>query len=315
MGISYSIQNAATGFFVDVEEKKGTPGVGTPIDGYTGTAQDGPKPNQLWTFEEGPVVALVDGGFPAVHQSGGMGDNFYYIKSALNGLVIEVQEKNGGFGPGATLCLAKPTGSLNQLWSIYPYTTQTEVDIDDSEPLGVNYIFIMNGVGNPADQQKPFVLDVPEAHGKPDAGVLLDAFPMKSGSVPYPIKGNNIGNQLWTIGATSDASHPRIENFPNAPIFEGSTFSVICKATGFAPGINMVVVYGWQDSDGNYNTNGQDPMILTADFGGNALIMFNVSTFVNTGSLSLNVTDYFSNSVTVTTNLAANGTFYNTAQS
>jgi hypothetical protein len=314
MSSQYGILNPMTGYFVDMEEKHGTPVAGTFLDAYPGT-NTGAKSNQLWTFEQGPFVAEV-AGFPALDQGAGDGSSYYFIKSVLNGLVIQFQESGKAIASGAPLCVAKQrqTNNANQLWKIFPYTSTTEVDID-AEPIATNSIYILSAVSNASEQGRGFVMDIQEKGGSPKAGTRLDGYPMRN---------NNNGNQLWQIVGPASATHRKIVNFPGRPTFgsfgEVQVFSVGFLGTGFAPGIGVSFRYTWADTDGNLavgSINGptQNPSILTADFSGNVPVIFMVYTGVNTGTLTIVLQDYDSNSVTLSTALAANGTFYNTTQS
>lgn len=93
--------------------------------------------------------------------------NYYFIKSKLDGNVIDVQ---GASTKSAALLDAYPqksSGTNNQMWEFVP------------DPAGSGYYFIKSQLdGN--------VIDILQASSKP--GTLLDAFPQKSAGAE---------NQLW----------------------------------------------------------------------------------------------------------------------
>jgi hypothetical protein len=147
-GTYYFIKSKLNGDVIDIVGASTAPGAG--LDSYpqktTGTA------NQLWEF-------VID---PA-------GSGYYFIKSQLNGNVIDIE---GASTKADTLLDAYPqktTGTDNQLWEFV------------ADPAGSGYCFIKSKLnGN--------VIDIQGASTNP--GTLLDA---------YPWKLNGYDNQLWTV--------------------------------------------------------------------------------------------------------------------
>jgi hypothetical protein len=147
-GTYYIIKSKLNGDVIDIIGASTAPGAG--LDAYpqkaTGTA------NQLWEF-------VID---PA-------GSGYYFIKSQLNGNVIDIA---GASTKPDTLLDAYPqktTGTDNQLWEFV------------ADPAGSGYCFIKSKLnGN--------VIDIQGASTNP--GTPLDA---------YPWKLNGYDNQLWTV--------------------------------------------------------------------------------------------------------------------
>ncbi len=93
--------------------------------------------------------------------------NYYFIKSKLNGNVIDIQGASTQSGAPLDAWPQKPTGNGNQLWQLIP------------DPAGSGYYFLQSQLnGN--------VIDIEGASTQP--GALLDAWPQKP-------TGND--NQLW----------------------------------------------------------------------------------------------------------------------
>ena len=112
--------------------------------------------NQLWEFVPDPA-----------------GSGYYFIKSKLNGKVIDIQ--GASFNSKASLDAypQKAAGTVqksnNQLWQFL------------QDPAGSGYCFIMSKLnGN--------VIDIQKASTK--SGTLLDS---------YPLKPTGTDNQLWTV--------------------------------------------------------------------------------------------------------------------
>ena len=148
VGTHYFIKSKLNGDVIDIIGASTTAGAG--LDSYpqktTGTD------NQLWEF-------VID---PA-------GSGYYFIKSQLNGNVIDIE---GASTKADTLLDAYPqktTGTDNQLWEFV------------ADPAGSGYCFIKSKLnGN--------VIDIQGASTNP--GALLDA---------YPWKLNGYDNQLWSV--------------------------------------------------------------------------------------------------------------------
>lgn len=147
-GAHYFIKSKLNGDVIDILGASTAPGAG--LDSYpqktTGTD------NQLWEFVSDPA-----------------GSGYYFIKSQLNGNVIDIE---GASTKPDTLLDAYPqktTGTDNQLWEFV------------SDPAGSGYCFIKSQLnGN--------VVDIQGASTNP--GTPLDA---------YPWKLNGYDNQLWTV--------------------------------------------------------------------------------------------------------------------
>src|SRR5580658_7684912 len=96
---------------------------------------------------------------------------YFFIKSKLDGNVIDIQEASTKAGAGLDAYPQKPSGNDNQLWEFV------------ADPAGSGYFFIASKLsGN--------VIDIEGASTK--SGTLLDA---------YPKKVSGTDNQLWEFVA------------------------------------------------------------------------------------------------------------------
>jgi Ricin-type beta-trefoil lectin domain-like len=108
--------------------------------------------NQLWEFVADPA-----------------GSGYYYIKSKLDGNVIDIQRASTSVGAGLDAFPQNSTGTDNQLWQFL------------EDPAGSGYCFIKSKLdGN--------VIDIQQA--STSAGAGLDTFLQK-------ISGTD--NQLWAV--------------------------------------------------------------------------------------------------------------------
>ncbi len=144
----FYIKSKLDGNVIDVVGASTTAGAG--LDAYpqktTGTD------NQLWEFVADPA-----------------GSGYYFIKSKLNGNVIDIEGASTNAGALLDAYPQKTSGTDNQLWEFV------------ADPAGSGYFFIVSRLnGN--------VIDVQGASTK--AGALLDA---------YPWKFSGYDNQLWTV--------------------------------------------------------------------------------------------------------------------
>ena len=148
----YFIKSKLSGNVIDIEGA--STANGALLDAFTQktTGTD----NQLWEFVPDPA-----------------GSGYYFIKSKLNGNVIDIQ--NGDTIPGQKdgtpldAFNQKTTGTENQLWQFV------------KDPAGSGYCFIMSQLnGN--------VIDIQNALTAP--GTPLDSYPMKS---------SGTDNQLWEV--------------------------------------------------------------------------------------------------------------------
>ena len=148
MGTYYFIKSKLDGNVIDIQGASTKSGTG--LDAYpqktTGTD------NQLWEFVADP---------------GGSG--YYFIKSKLDGNVIDIESASTQAGALLDAYPQKTTGTDNQLWEFVP------------DPAGSGYSFIVSKMnGN--------VIDIQGA--SKTAGALLDA---------YPLKVTGYDNQLWQV--------------------------------------------------------------------------------------------------------------------
>ncbi|MGA7340434.1 MAG: RICIN domain-containing protein [Terracidiphilus sp.] len=108
--------------------------------------------NQMWEFVADPA-----------------GSGYFFIKSQLDGNVIDIQEAS--MKPGALLDAypQKSSGTDNQLWQFV------------KDPAGSGYFFIVSKLNG-------YAIDIQGASTK--AGASLDA---------YPLKASGADNQLWEV--------------------------------------------------------------------------------------------------------------------
>ena len=207
----YFIKSKLNGNVIDIEGASTS--AGALLDAYsqktTGTD------NQLWEFVADP-----------------QGSGYYFIKSKLNGNVIDIQggDSTAGLKDGTPLDAfpQKPGGTVgqtdNQLWQFM------------KDPGGSDYCFIMSRAnGNVVDIQKASTA----------AGAGLDSYPMKA---------SGTDNQLWkvvdgsfpaTVSAVADSNLGSNSNYIlysnckpliNAFVLIEITEDVVCKSVGPPPG-------------------------------------------------------------------------------
>jgi hypothetical protein len=117
----------------------------------------------VWAFDNAysfsvPVTIKVEKALPSPH---------YFIKSKLNGHVIDIADSSKKSGASLDVYTQKTTATDNQLWEFLP------------DPAGSGYYFISSKLnGN--------VIDIQDSSKK--AGALLDAYPKKT---------TGADNQLW----------------------------------------------------------------------------------------------------------------------
>jgi len=125
---------------------------GALLDAFPPKGQD--NDNQLWEFVADPANT-----------------GFYLIKSKLSGHCVDIRNNSNEAGAPLDVFPQQNPARPNQLWAFNP------------DPAGSGYFFIRSmSNGN--------VVDIEGASKQ--AGVNLDAFPQKSGSV-------NPDNQLWKV--------------------------------------------------------------------------------------------------------------------
>jgi len=155
-GSYYFIKSRLNGDVIDILGASTAPGAG--LDSYPQKATG--TDNQLWEFVSDPA-----------------GSGYYFIKSKLNGNVIDIEDASTKADTLLDAYPQKTTGTDNQLWEFV------------SDPAGSGYCFIKSKLnGN--------VIDIQGASTNP--GALLDA---------YPWKLNGYDNQLWTV---VDGSFPAV---------------------------------------------------------------------------------------------------------
>jgi Ricin-type beta-trefoil lectin domain-like len=210
MSTYYFIKSKLNGNVIDIEGA--STAAGALLDAYPQKTSG--TDNQLWEFVSDP-----------------QGSGYYFIKSKLNGNVVDIQGGNSttGLKDGTPLDAfpQKAGGSAgqtdNQLWQFM------------KDPAGSGYCFIMSKAnGN--------VIDILGASTKAGAG--LDSFPLKPSATD---------NQLWevvggsfpkTVSAVADSSlgsnsnyilyskcNPLINGFVSIEI----TQDVVCKSVGPPP--------------------------------------------------------------------------------
>jgi hypothetical protein len=248
MSNKFFIKSKLGDYVVDIEEAKSpTPKPGTPLDAYTQKSTN--NENQLWSF----VASSSDPGF-------------FFIKSELDGFVIDIQGGKTPPAPGTVLdaFTQKSSGFGNQLWEVIPDGSNSE------------YFFLRSQLGD-------FVIDIQGGAAAPKPGTALDAFPQKT---------SNNGNQLWTLvsapGNSFKAQIPKIAvNIPLDPP------GFIVYGTGFYPGSQVAVTFNYVDENGVLSTNSGSPTILAVDLSGacSGNVPIDTLAFKVTGNLSFSVVD------------------------
>jgi hypothetical protein len=147
-GEYYFIKSKLNGDVIDILGASTAPGAGLDSYPQKSTGTD----NQLWEFVSDPA-----------------GSGYYFIKSKLDGSVIDIEGASTKAGVLLDAYPQKTTGTDNQLWEFV------------SDPAGSGYCFIKSKLnGN--------VIDIQGASTNP--GTPLDA---------YPWKLSGYDNQLWTV--------------------------------------------------------------------------------------------------------------------
>ncbi len=186
----YFIKSKLDGNVIDISG--GSTKSGANLDAYpqktTGTN------NQMWEFVPDPA-----------------GSGYFFIKSQLNGNVIDIS--GGSTAAGALLDAypQKSSGTENQLWQFF------------EDPAGSGYFFIMSKMnGNVIDIQG----------GSTKSGALLDS---------YPLKTSGTDNQLWMVVGGSFPSPVSKVPPPSAGLGSNSNYlmSNCSKVTGLSVTINV----------------------------------------------------------------------------
>ena len=142
-----SIKSKLNGNFIDI--RAASTQAGALLDAFP--EKNGGNDNQLWEFVPDPS-----------------GSGYYFIKSKLNGNVIDILGADTNANALLDAYPQKASGQDNQLWGFFP------------DPKTPGYFFIKSALnGN--------VVDIRRAN-KAD-GTLLDSYPQKSADTD---------NQLWT---------------------------------------------------------------------------------------------------------------------
>lgn len=172
MGTYYYIKSKL-GNVIDIQGASTKAGAG--LDAYTQKATG--ADNQLWEFVSDPA-----------------GSGSYFIKSKLNGNVIDIEGASTKAGTLLDAYTQKATGTDNQLWEFI------------SDPAGSGYCFIVSKLnGN--------VIDVQGA--STTAGALLDAYPMKVAEYD---------NQLWTVVGGAFPALVKTEPAPGSGLGSNSNY-------------------------------------------------------------------------------------------
>jgi len=207
------IKSKLNGNVIDIEKASTAPAALLDAFPKKSTGND----NQQWEFVADPA-----------------GSGFYFIKSKLDGQVIDIQGNSTAPGAKLEAYPQKSSGTDNELWEFIP-------DVVDP-----SFYFIKSKLnGN--------VIDIEGASTTPGAG--LDAYPQKS---------TNNNNQLWQCDGAAFpplGNVPPIVNFLNLGTGTGTTSS---GSTECAYEVNLVI-----QSDGTCHfwgsyTNRGDVPIITA---------------------------------------------------
>lgn len=202
MSTYYFLKSKLDGSVIDIQGASTKSGA--LLDAYpqktTGTD------NQLWQFVADPA-----------------GSGYYFIKSMLDGSVIDIQGASSKFGTLLDAYPQKTTGTDNQLWQFV------------QDPAGSGYCFIMSKLNG-------YVIDIQGASTKP--GTLLDAYPMKA-------SGTN--NQLWTVVGSSFPSIVKAVPAPAAGLGSNSNYFLSCNCnpmTGVSVTVNVTEAITGSDGFG-----------------------------------------------------------------
>lgn len=148
VGAYYFIKSKLNGDVIDISGASTTPGAG--LDSYPQKTSG--TDNQLWEFVSDPA-----------------GSGYYFIKSKLDGSVIDIEGASTKAGALLDAYPQKATGTDNQLWEFV------------ADPAGSGYCVIKSKLNG-------YVIDIQGA--STNAGAALDA---------YPWKLTGYDNQLWTV--------------------------------------------------------------------------------------------------------------------
>jgi hypothetical protein len=159
----YFIQSKLDGNVIDIAGASTKSGAGLDVYPQKATGAD----NQLWEF-------ILD---PA-------GSGYYFIKSKLNGNVIDIQDASTKSGALLDAYPQKAAAADNQLWEFV------------LDPAGSGYYFIVSKLNG-------YVIDIQGASTK--SGALLDT---------YPLKVTGYDNQLW---AAAGGDFPAVVKTVPAP--------------------------------------------------------------------------------------------------
>jgi hypothetical protein len=190
MSTYYFIKSKLDSNVIDIEGASTK--AGALLDAYpqktTGTE------NQMWEFVSDP---------------GGSG--YFFIKSKLNGNVVDIQGASTKAGALLDAYPQKTSGTENQLWQFY------------QDPSGSGYFFIMS-------KQYCNVVDIVGASTKAGAG--LDA---------YPLKTSGTANQLWQVVGGTFPSTVASAPAPSSGLGSNSNYfmSNCSHITGLSTTINV----------------------------------------------------------------------------
>jgi hypothetical protein len=193
MSTYYAIKSKLDGNVIDILRASTTAGAG--LDAYPPKTSG--NDNQLWEFVGDPV-----------------GSGYFFIKSKLDGSVIDVLRASTKTGAGLDAYPQKTSGNDNQLWEFV------------ADPAGSGYFFIVSKLnGN--------VIDIKGASH--NAGAPLDA---------YPWKITGYDNQLWSV---VDGSFPSVvETVPVPPGgYSGSANYILANGSSCATltGVKATILF------------------------------------------------------------------------
>ena len=164
-------------------------------------------------------------------------DGYYFIQQpGDNGLCVDIAETKGKVSSGSALQLLKLKKESNQYWKV---------------------------VGGPAgtDGVTPFFY----LQSKDDSLVIGIASPAGSGSLLQALKKTSDSTQLWTLISASP------DNIFNPALQAGMSYdppSVTVTGTGFMPGAQVSVSWGYETTEGPLEDCTGGPTLFRSDLNG-----------------------------------------------
>jgi hypothetical protein len=203
----YYLIKSKLGKFIDIADASTKAGASLDANSQKEIKTPGGEDNQLWEFVPDPA-----------------GSGYYFIKSKLNGYVIDIAEASTKAGALLDAYPQKPKATENQLWQFV------------ADPAGSGYCFIVSKLNRN-------VIDI--QGNSPKAGALLDA---------YPWKLTGYDNQLWTV---VDGSFPSVVTTVTGPPkgYSGSANYILANGSSCAPltGVKATIYFTedliWESSN------------------------------------------------------------------